>query len=113
MKGTLQQWLQNKGTIKFIYRTFTHFLKDHAEEKIHEMCQANEQSLQIVYNDLSNKLPTLAIWLAEEPALVLPILNQTTMDVLLELYPDYESVHNSVFVRIRDLPVEDKLRDLR
>ena len=44
---------------------------------------------------------------------MLPILDQTTMQVLSELYPDYDQVHEQVFVRIKDLPVEDNLRDLR
>ena len=34
-------WLQKPGTVKHIYRIFTNFLKDHQEEKIHEMCQSN------------------------------------------------------------------------
>ena len=30
-----------------------------------------------------------------------------------EVFPDYNKIHNEVYVRVRDLPVEDKLRDLR
>lgn len=44
---------------------------------------------------------------------MLPILDQMTMEVILEVYPDYNQIFQEVFVRIRDLPVEDKLRDLR
>ena len=55
----------------------------------------------------------MAIWLAEEPALMLPILNETAMDVLLEAYPDYTQYHDSIFVRVNNLPVEDKIRELR
>ena len=62
---------------------------------------------------LSTKYPTLAIWLAEEPILILPILNDVALELVIEVYPSYNVIHNEVFVRIRELPVEDKLRDLR
>jgi DNA replication licensing factor MCM2 len=77
------------------------------------MCQENLQSLEITFNHLSIKQPTLAIWLAEEPGLMLPILNQVAMELCLEVYPDYSKTFDNIFVRVKDLPVEDKLRDLR
>ena len=51
--------------------------------------------------------------MAEEPSLILPILNEVALDVTLEVYSEYLNIHNEVFIRIGDLPVEDKLRDLR
>jgi len=45
--------------------------------------------LEIVFNHLSTKQPTIAIWLAEEPALMLPILNEVAMELVSEVYPDY------------------------
>jgi DNA replication licensing factor MCM2 len=57
--------------------------------------------------------PTLAIWLAEEPALMLPILDNVAKDLVSEVYPDYTNTAKRIFVRVKDLPVEDKLRDLR
>ena len=62
---------------------------------------------------MSARYPTLAIWLAEEPELILPIFNQVALEITLEIFPDYENIHKEIFVRIRDLSVEDKLRDLR
>lgn len=44
---------------------------------------------------------------------MLPILNEVTADIVAELYPDYYKIHSEIFIRVRDLPVEDKLRDLR
>ena len=32
---------------------------------------------------------------------------------MLEAYPEYYKIHSEVFIRIKALPVEDKLRDLR
>jgi hypothetical protein len=39
------------------------------------MCQDNKQSLEILFGNLSYRYPTLAIWLAEEPKLMLDIIN--------------------------------------
>jgi DNA replication licensing factor MCM2 len=43
----------------------------------------------------------------------LPILNEVAQDITLELFPDYDKIHIDIYVRVKDLPVEDKLRDLR
>jgi len=42
-----------------------------------------------------------------------PILNHVALDITQELFPSYHEIHQEIFVRIKDLPVEDKLRDLR
>jgi DNA replication licensing factor MCM2 len=77
------------------------------------MTSNNKQSLEITFNHLSTKHPTIAIWLAEEPSLILPILNNIGLDLALEIYPRYDEIHKEIFIRVKDLPVEDKLRDLR
>ena len=77
------------------------------------MCQNNKQSLEILFGNLSHKYPTLAIWLAEEPKLMLEIINQVASEVVGEVYPDYYKIHDKIYIRVKDLPVEDKLRDLR
>lgn len=95
-------------------RTFKDASEHHVyEDRIHTMCQHNKQSIEVNFGHLSSRQPTLAIWLAEEPAIMLPILNEVANDTVLEVYPDYSNIHEAVFVRVRDLPVEDKLRDLR
>ena len=121
VKGPLSIWLKKSDVVKFIQRQFNQFLRNYRnetgsivyEDKIHEMCQNNKQSLEVVFNHLSSKYPTLAIWLAEEPGLMLPILNIVAGELVGEVYPDYHKIHDQIFVRVRDLPVEDKLRDLR
>ena len=55
----------------------------------------------------------MAIWLAEEPLQMLPILNGVASEIVQEIYPDYNDFHKYIFVRLKDLPVEDKLRELR
>jgi len=77
------------------------------------MCQNNRQSIEVNFTHLSEKQPTLAIWMAEEPASMLPVLNEVAADIVAEIYPNYHNIHPVIFVRIKDLPVEDKLRDLR
>ena len=57
------------------------------------MCANNKQSLEVTFTHLSNKYPTLAIWLAEEPALVLPIFDMEAMDLTSEIFPDYNMTH--------------------
>jgi DNA replication licensing factor MCM2 len=44
---------------------------------------------------------------------MLPILNEVALEVTLELFPEYHMIHSIIFARIKELPVEDQLRDLR
>lgn len=69
--------------------------------------------MDVSYQHLSNKIPTIAIWVAEHPALILPIFNEVAFELVNEVFPNYQNVHKEIYVRIFDLPIEDKLRDLR
>jgi DNA replication licensing factor MCM2 len=69
--------------------------------------------LEITFIHIIGRYPTLAIWVAEEPSLVLPILDEVAFYLTLDLFPEYNLIHSAIYVRIKDLPVEDKLRDLR
>ena len=61
VKGPLSTWLQRDDVIVFIRRKFNTFLRQFKnemgsyvyEDKIHEMCQNNLQSLEIVFTNLS------------------------------------------------------------
>ena len=120
-KENLAAWIQKPEVIQFIRKKFSIFLRTFTDEneqpiyelRIQEMCQNNRQSIEVNFVHISNKQPTLAIWLAEEPASMLPVLNEVAADIVAEVFPDYYKIHPEIFVRIRDLPVEDKLRDLR
>lgn len=121
VKGTLAEWVQKPQVQNFIRKNFTQFLYAYKEdnrapvyeERINEMCQNNKQSLYVNFPHLSSKIPTLAIWVAEEPTHLLPILNQVASNVVEELFPEYKQVHEKIFVRIMKMPIEDNLRDLR
>jgi DNA replicative helicase MCM subunit Mcm2 (Cdc46/Mcm family) len=82
-KGKISDWLREKKTIQFIRTSFNKFLRhfkdDNGHEvyddRINEMVSNNRQSLEVTYSHISVKMPTLAIWIAELPSGVLPILN--------------------------------------
>jgi DNA replication licensing factor MCM2 len=121
VKGQLSLWVQRPEVRRWIRKSFSNFLRNFKddmgvsvyEQRIREMCANNKQSLEITFIHLSQKYPTLAIWLAEEPSLILPILDDVCMEVVQELFMDYNQIHSTVYARIKELPVEDKLRDLR
>jgi DNA replication licensing factor MCM2 len=62
------------------------------EGRIHDLCSLNKQSLEVTFLHLSTKYPTLAIWLAEEPSLILPILDEVAKDLVLEVYHEYGNI---------------------
>jgi DNA replication licensing factor MCM2 len=122
VKGPLSQWIQRPEVVRWIRKSFSNFLRSFKEEqtgvsvyeeRIREMCSNNKQSLEVTFIHLSVRYPFLAIWLAEEPMLMLPILNEVALEVTIELFPDYHAIHHTIYARIRDMPIEDKLRDLR
>jgi DNA replication licensing factor MCM2 len=44
---------------------------------------------------------------------VLPVLNEVAKGLTFEINPDYDNIHQDIFVRIKDLPIHDCLRTLR
>lgn len=77
------------------------------------MCTSNKQSLEISYNDIKNTNPTLATWIAFEPMIIFPYLNRTAYQLACKQYPSYANIHPEVFVKIKELPIKDNLRELR
>eukprot|EP00826_Nyctotherus_ovalis_P002657 TRINITY_DN10536_c0_g1_i6.p1 TRINITY_DN10536_c0_g1~~TRINITY_DN10536_c0_g1_i6.p1 ORF type:complete len:648 (-),score=199.16 TRINITY_DN10536_c0_g1_i6:796-2739(-) len=120
-KGKLREWIQQPRTQTWIKRNFDLFLKSFKDEngksvyehRIEQMCSNNKRGLEINYTHLAEKVPTMALWIAEQPDVMLPILDQVAYDAILEVFPAYASISKAVYVKIKDLPVEDKLRDLR
>lgn len=122
VKGVLSEWVKRPEVVRWVRKSFSNFLRNFKdeqtgvsvyEERIREMCSNNKQSLEVTFTHLSEKYPFLAIWLAEVPMLMLPILNEVALEVTVELFPDYLQIHSTIYARIRDMPIEDKLRDLR
>jgi DNA replication licensing factor MCM2 len=83
-RGKLSEWIKNPRTSRMIKTNFIRFLREFADEagnliylpKITEMCSENRQSLVIDYTHLSNADPRLALWIADEPLYILPVLNE-------------------------------------
>ena len=104
-----------------VSRRFKHFLLTFVDskgsivykDKIKKMCDQNRQSLEVSYVHLAIAQRMLGLWVADVPDLVLKKFNETAMQVVKHRYPDYDEIHNEIFVRITDLPITDKLRDIR
>ena len=77
------------------------------------MCAANEQSLMVNYEHISDAYPNLAVWLADAPRAMLIIFDEVATQVVLGEFDAYGDIHDEIYVRISDLPIKDKLRDLR
>eukprot|EP00347_Sterkiella_histriomuscorum_P014795 403359496 len=121
VRGKLSIWLMREEVLRWIKNQFSSFLRHfkddngHSvyENRINDMCANNKQSLEVNFSHITLKNPTLAIWLAEEPSQIFPILNQVGYELTLELFPEYYQIHKEMYVRIIELPVEDRIRDLR
>ena len=103
VKGPLSQWVQKHDVVRWIRKSFSHFLRSYRDEhtggmvyeaRINDMCSINKQSLEITFIHLSERYPTIAIWLAEEPTLLLPILNEVCFEVTLELFGEFDKIHS-------------------
>mmetsp|Transcript_21527 Transcript_21527/g.59641 ORF Transcript_21527/g.59641 Transcript_21527/m.59641 type:complete len:901 (+) Transcript_21527:61-2763(+) len=88
--------------------------------KIRDMMAASRCSLEVRYSHLSRQHPLLSMWLAEAPRLMIDLMSQAAREVVLEMFEGEDDFYMitkrsefEVFVRIVELPVADKLRDLR
>ena len=121
IRGKLTSWIQDPKTVRFIKRSFKQFLTKYREDRlglvyekrIYEMCSNNKQSLEVTYLHLSQKYPTLAYWIFETPALILPYLNTVAYELACRYFPGFDNIHNEVYVKIADFPLEEKIKDLR
>jgi DNA replication licensing factor MCM2 len=121
VKGKLPQWIKEEETMKYIKFKFTKFLSHFKGDgdfpiyngKIREMCIANKQSIEISYTHLKEALPTIAMWVGLEPSLILPELNSLAYSIACKSYTSYKTMFPEVFIKIRDLPIIDYIRDLR
>jgi DNA replication licensing factor MCM2 len=70
---------------------------------------------KVSYRDLSEHSPILAIWLADAPKAMLQIFDEVANEVVVtaEHFPEYRRIVDEIHVRISELPISDKLRELR
>lgn len=83
------------------------------KEKIRGMCGANSASLEVSYAHLGEAQSLLAIWLTDMPNAMLEIFDGVLVKVVEREFPHYKRIHKELHVRISNLPICDKLRDLR
>lgn len=81
--------------------------------KIRMMCASNASSLTISYAHIAKVQSLLAIWLTDVPRDMLQIFDEVLQSVVLQEFPHYSKISSALHVRISDLPISDKLRDLR
>lgn len=114
--------LRDKAAKREVFSRFTSFLRTFADDKtdslvymdrIRMMAAENAQSLVVNFRHFSVAEPTIGIWLADAPTLILEIFNEAATDVTLSIFPEYIRIHPEIFVRISELPVSDHLRDVR
>eukprot|EP01038_Epipyxis_sp_PR26KG_P005040 gene5040-7031_t len=81
--------------------------------KIRNMCATNSSSIEVSYGHLGEMQSLLAIWLTDVPRDMLQIFDEVLQTVVLEKFPHYAKIVQEVHVRIINLPISDRLRNLR
>jgi DNA replication licensing factor MCM2 len=81
--------------------------------RITKMCTDNKQSLEVSFTHISIAEPTLSIWVADHPELIIELFDEEATNLVLSAYPDYARIHSRIKVRIGELPIIDKIRNLR
>ncbi|XP_049848877.1 DNA replication licensing factor MCM2-like [Schistocerca gregaria] len=122
VQGSLREYVSTVGR-SAILRRFKRFLRVFRDEKgvlvykqrINEMAKNNQSSLVVSWLHLSGgeQVPVLATWVVEVPTEMLQIFNEAAQSEVLREFPNYANICEQIFVRIADLPVCDRLRDLR
>lgn len=119
---SIQTILKDANAQREVFNRFANFLRTFADDRtdslvymdrIRMMAAENAQSLVVNFRHFSVAEPTIGIWLADAPAVMLQIFNEAATDVTLSIFPEYRRIHPEVFVRISELPVSDYLRDIR
>lgn len=121
VKGQLSDYVTMEAPRQTIrnefHRFLTSFVNEHGVsvygERIKGMCEAESQSLEVDYAHLCATNATIAFFLTNAPAQILPIFNEVAMDVVLSGFENYENIFNEIYVRITNLPAVETLRDLR
>lgn len=81
--------------------------------RIREMCAMNSESLDVSYLHVAEMAPLVARVLISSPREVLRVMDEVTMRVVLEHFPEYSRIKSELRVRITDLPSIETIRDLR
>ena len=121
VKGPLREWVCIDANRRIVATKFRKFLQQFVSEKgesvyedsIRKMCAENRQSLVVDFRHLSKGAQVLAFWVADAPNEMLRIMDEVAMRVVLLSFPHYREIAPEIHVRISDLPISDRLRDIR
>ncbi|CAN1159255.1 DNA replication licensing factor MCM2 [Linum perenne] len=124
VQGTLREWVTRDEVRRFIARKLKEFLLTYVNPKsgqedyeyvrlINEMVSANKCSLEIDYKQFIYVHPNIAIWLADAPHSVLEVMEEVAKSVVFDLHPNYKNIHQTIYVRVTNLPVYDQIRNIR
>ncbi|GAX74193.1 hypothetical protein CEUSTIGMA_g1642.t1 [Chlamydomonas eustigma] len=127
----LSEFVTQPAVVKKVQRVFMNFLLTFQDEdgskiytqRIKEMQSNGKKGLEVVYSHISLNKPTedLGSWLADDPLNTLTLLNKGLEKAVKRMFPSTEENDNNreeeegtkYQVRITDLPLHDKLRELR
>ena len=101
--GSLPFQSQDPLVILEIKRAFCQLLRKHCADELKDEVQPGGSSIEVFYLLLSQEVPMLAIWLADDPKTLLPLFAEAATE--LWACPIRH-------VRVSGLPLDDKLQDL-
>ena len=121
VKGNIGDWLEQPHVIRYIQISFTKFIKNYKdtnennlyENRIIEMCSSNKKSLEVNFTHLTEMNQNIGMWTIQYPKKIIPILNDKAFSLTCEIFPQYKNIATEIYIRFRDLPVKENLRDLR
>lgn len=116
-----KDWLSQRATKNEIRNRFKNLLKTYVDEagrsvfkeKLRTMTELNQQSFELEYTVLAEEQPALALFLVEAPHQIISIFNEAAKDVVFSMYPAYGKIAEEIFVRIKDLALNEDIRSLR
>ena len=119
--SNITEWVTLPSVMRTIAREFKSFLTEYIDAngvsvygtRIRTLGEVNSESLEVSYDHLSSTKAILAYFLANAPAEILKIFDRAAVEVVRLHYPEYETIHAEIHVRISDLPVQYTLRQLR
>ena len=119
----LREWIAQERTRREIKKRFTDFLYSYKLDakgsayiylpRIKVMCAKNSSSLEVSYIHLGDAVPILAVWLADVPKDMIDIFDEVLEEIVKREFPYYSQISTKLFIRITELPISDRLRDLR
>merc|ERR1719219_3031343 len=118
---SVREWVSKPEVQTEIANRFKDYLRNYVDEngivvfreKIDKMVESNGQSLIIEYETLCDMKPVLAYYLPEAPKEILQVFDQAATEVVFAMFPRYNKIHKSIFVRVACLPILEQIRNLR